>query len=201
MDVNQKRVTLRTIEQKISRAREYVQSLDADISEITEQRDADEYRRKKDEHDQAVQLLEGLFRDANRSIQTEEQARAQGLTPQDLMNRATNLQDEQKKSLDNALFVANQIQTVGAGTLEDIAHQREVLDQTSKDLTAMDSELERAKKIMKQMLTRAAGDNCVRLLAILVILSVVAVVIVEAVSPGAVKKNSDAWFNNDEIVE
>jgi hypothetical protein len=157
MDVNQKRSTLRVIEQKVSRAREYVQSLDVDISEITDERIADDYRRKKDEHDQTVQLLDGLFRDANRSIQTEEQARAEGITPQDLMKRATDLQDKQKQSLDQSLVVANQIQTVGAGTLEDIAHQREVLDKASQDLTAMDSELDRAKKIMKQMFTRAAA--------------------------------------------
>jgi hypothetical protein len=89
----------------------------------------------------------------------------------------------------------SQIEGVGTATLEDIAHQRETLEKASNDLNAMDSESERAKKIMRSVLTRAAGDNCVRLLAILVILAVV----VEAISPGAVKKNSDAWFDNEPV--
>jgi hypothetical protein len=138
-------------------------------------------------------------------VQTEEQARAQGVTPQDLMGRATNLQEQQKKSPDNSLFVVGQIEGVGAATLVGIGNQRETQQKVSSDLNGMDTELEHAKKIMKSMLTRAGGNNCVGLLAILVILAVVAVVamvavvVVEAVSPGAVKKNSDAWFNNEQV--
>jgi hypothetical protein len=84
MDANQKRTPLQTIEQTISRARDYVQSLEMDILDLTDQRMIDDTQ-KCEEHAQSVRLLEDCFRDANRSVQTEEQARAQGLTPQDLM--------------------------------------------------------------------------------------------------------------------
>jgi hypothetical protein len=65
----------------------------------------------------------------------------------------------------------------------------------------MDSELARAKKIMKVLLTRAAGDCCVGVLAYLVILAVIAVIIVEAVAPGTMKKQTDGWFAGGEIEE
>ena len=65
----------------------------------------------------------------------------------------------------------------------------------SNDLNEMDSELFRAKKIIKVMFTRAAGDKCLRILALLVLLAVIAVIVVECVKPGSVKKSTEGWFN------
>lgn len=56
------------------------------------------------------------------------------------------------------------------------------------------SPLKRARIILKKMLTRAAGDTCVRVLAILVICAVVVIIIVEAVKPGAIARSIDGWF-------
>jgi hypothetical protein len=64
-------------------------------------------------------------------------------------------------------------------------------------LEEIDSELSRARKILKRMLTRARGDACVRVLAGLVLLSALAVIIVEIVKPGTVKRTADGWMNND----
>jgi chromosome segregation ATPase len=199
MDAKQKRITLRTIEQKISRARDYISAAEMEIVDLTDQRMIDDYTQKKEEHAQTVRMLEAAFQDANRSVQTEEHARAQGATPQDLMGRGTRLQGEQVNAINNALRDLEDIQNIGGATLEEIADQREAMVKVSSDLAAMDSELEHGKMAMISMLARARGDNCVRLFAILVIIAVVVVVVIEIISPGAVKKNSDAWFNNEQV--
>jgi hypothetical protein len=62
----------------------------------------------------------------------------------------------------------------------------------------MDGELAQAEKIMRVILNRAAGDCYVRVLAVLVFLSVIAVIVVEAVAPGTVKKQSEGWFASGE---
>jgi t-SNARE complex subunit (syntaxin) len=195
---NEKRTLLRSIEQKINRAREYVMSIQTDLVDLTDPQMLADYTAKGEEHDQQVKLLEAQYQRASRQARDEEQARAQGISPQDLMGRARDLQEEQKRSLDNDLYLLGQIQDVGAGALEEINRQKGQLESTSGHLTEMDSELARAKKIMKVMITRAAGDNCVRLLAILVIIAVVVVIVVEAVMPGSTKEQVDSWFGNDQ---
>jgi chromosome segregation ATPase len=196
---NEKRTLLRSVEQKINRAREYVMSVQTDLVDLTDPRMIEDYTAKGEEHDQRVKLLEEQYQQASRQAQVQEQARAQGISPQDLMGKARDLQDEQKRSLENDIYLLGEIQTVGAGTLDEIARQKGQLDSAANHLSQMDSELARAKKIMKAMVTRAAGDNCVRLLAIIVIISVVVVIIVEAVMPGATKEQADSWFGNDQV--
>jgi hypothetical protein len=196
---NEKRNLLRTIDQKVSRAREFVTSIQMDIGDLKNDDLINHYTREGDNHDQIVRQLEEDARQASQSAQQEEIARSQGITPQDLMNRSTALQKEQQKSLDNSLYTIGQIQATGADTLDEIGRQKEKVNEASKNLNEMDSELARARKIMKVMLTRAAGDCCVRILAVIVILSVVAVIIVEAVAPGSVKQQSDGWFSGGEM--
>jgi hypothetical protein len=198
---NEKRSLLRTIDTKVSKAREFVTSIQLDIGDLTNEDMISHYTRLGEEHDEVVRLLEEDSREASRSAQREEVAASQGLTPQDLMNKSLSLQKEQSKSLDNSLYTISQIQAVGGETLDEIARQKEQINSVSSNLNEMDSELARAKKIMKVMLTRAAGDCCVRVLAILVILAVIAVIIVEAVAPGTMKKQTDGWFAGGEVGE
>jgi hypothetical protein len=127
MDLNQKRITLPTIGQLISRAKEYVSALEMEIADLTDQAIIDQYTQKKEEYRQKVEALDNCFREVNRSAEADERARAQGITPQDLMREATRLQDKQKKSLGNAKFRMFQIRKVGAETLDDMGHNREKL--------------------------------------------------------------------------
>jgi hypothetical protein len=126
MDANQKRTGLLMIEGKLSRANAYVATLEMDIFDLTNERAIERYTRKEAEHRQTVQMLENGFQEAKRSVQTEELARAQSTTPQDLMREASRLQGEQKKSLDNARLRMGEIQAIGAITLEDIGQQTRV---------------------------------------------------------------------------
>lgn len=52
----------------------------------------------------------------------------------------------------------------------------------------MDSEVSRAKKVIKVIMTRAVGDNCIRVLALLFLLSVLAVIITKSIKPESTKK-------------
>lgn len=195
-DGPQRREILLEISQNIRRARDYVSSIQMELYDLDPKYEA-EYQAKYEEHSAAVGRYEDMLKDEEATARNAEKAKGQGLTTADLMDKSLLLQNEQKNSLANSLATISQAKETGADTLVEIARQKEVLEKVSTELNEMDSELFRAKKIMKVMFTRAAGDRCLRILALLVLLSVVAVIVVECVKPGAVKKSTEGWFSVD----
>ncbi|OHT06224.1 vesicle transport through interaction with t-SNAREs 1A-like protein [Tritrichomonas foetus] len=190
----ERRNLLKEIESKVSRAKEYVSSIQMEVLDITDDELNEQYTEEYETHNAEVTRLEEEVKAAGKSAQQEEKAKASGVTTQQLMDKSKDLQEIQKRSLDNSINTINNIKEVGNDTLVEIDRQKEQLEKARNDMVEMDSELNRAKKIMKVMITRAAGDNCVRVLALLVLLAVIAVIVVEAVSPGAIKKQVDGWF-------
>ncbi|KAH0791584.1 putative plant SNARE 11 [Histomonas meleagridis] len=191
----QRRGVLLEISEKIRRAKDYVSSIQMELFDIDDESTQEEYRAKYEEHNRIVTQYEEQLRNAESRAQNEEKARGQGATTKDLMGKSLELQNQQKTSLDNSLRTIEEAKQVGGDTLVEIGRQKEVLEKTSQELNEMDSELYRAKKIMKVMITRAAGDKCVRILALLVLLAVIAIIVVEIISPGAVKKQAEGWFS------
>jgi hypothetical protein len=194
---NERASLLRTIDQKIAKARDFLQAVEIDIPEIRDEKVLSEYNSVLEDLRGKIRILEQEARAAVQEAQVAEQNRAAGRTTADLMAKSRSLQQEQLTSVDNAITTIERIQSTGADALTEIGRQKEQIGHTSSDLHEIDSELVRARKILKRMLTRAAGDTCVRILAIAVILSAVAVIIVEAIKPGTVKKTADGWMNND----
>ena len=129
--------------------------------------------------------------------QIQEKARANDNEIKDVMNKTTDLQQVQKKSLDNSITKVEDILEVGKRTLIEIDRQKNYLEVTQNDLIEIDSELNRAKKILRNMFVKAVRDKCVIILLILVFLSIIAILIVECIQPGAIKKQYNGWFKSE----
>ncbi|KAK8887075.1 hypothetical protein M9Y10_038111 [Tritrichomonas musculus] len=193
----ERRNLIKELESKVARAKEYVATIQMEALDISDADDQEKYNDEYEKHNDEITKLEEQVKTAGKAAQAQEKAKASGMTTQDLMDKARDLQEIQKQSLDNSINTINEINTVGQGTLEEIDRQKTVLEKAQNDMVEMDSELSRAKKIMKQMVNRAAGDNCVRILALLVLLAVLAVIIVECVKPGAIQKQVNGWFSSE----
>ena len=196
-DGAERRTLIKELETKVARAKDYVATIQMEALDISDEDDHERYNDEYEKHNDEITKLEELVKSAGKSAQAQEKARASGLTTQDVMNKALDLQEIQKNSLENSINTINNIQEVGSETLNEIDRQKKVLEEAQNNMVEMDSELSRAKKIMKQMVNRAAGDNCVRVLALLVLLAVLAVIIVESVKPGAIKKQVNGWFTSE----
>lgn len=193
----ERRNLIKELESKVARAKEYVATIQMEALDISDADDQEKYNDEYEKHNDEITKLEEQVKTAGKAAQAQEKAKASGMTTQDLMDKARDLQEIQKQSLNNSINTINEINTVGQGTLEEIDRQKTVLEKAQNDMVEMDSELSRAKKIMKQMVNRAAGDNCVRILALLVLLAVLAVIIVECVKPGAIQKQVNGWFSSE----
>ena len=190
----QRQEILKKISQNIKRARDYVSSIQMELFDLDPKYEA-EYQSKYDSHNKKVTEYEEQLKNEETTARNQEKAKVQGLTNKDLMDKSLKLQETQMNSLTNSINTINQAKETGSETLVEIARQKEVLEKVSNDLNEMDSELFRAKKIIKVMFTRAARDKCLRILALLVLLAVIAVIVVECVKPGSVKKSTEGWFN------
>lgn len=191
-----RRELIREIEQKLNRAKEYVTGAQLDIADLADEEMVDRYTEMVNDYDTKLQSLSVAAKNASDRAKREEQERAKGVTAKDLMGRTTAIQEQDVKILAGVANTLTTVQGMGNEQLAEIERQKQKLAQATEHMTTMDSELARARKVLKQMVTRAAGDNCIRVLAILVIIAVVAVVVVEVVKPGSVKKQSEGWFNN-----
>lgn len=191
-----RRELIREIEQKLNRAREYVTGAQLDIADLADADMVNEYTERVNNYETTLQNLSAEAKNAADQAKRQEQERAKGVTAKDLMGRTTDIQDKDKRILTGVINTLTTVEGMGNEQLAEIERQKQKLAQATEHMTTMDSELARARKVLKQMVTRAAGDNCIRVLAILVIIAVVAVVVVEVVKPGSVKKQSEGWFNN-----
>lgn len=185
---------IQDIMSKISKAKDYASTIEMELYDITDTEANEEYRSKYELHMKSIAQLEEQAKIVSRKKEEAQKP----LTTSDLQAASLNLQQQQKDSLSRSLSTAEQVKESGARTLEEIQRQEQQLEKADGHLDEMDSELNRAKKVMKVIMTRAAGDNCVRVLALLVLLAVLAVIIVEAVKPGAVKKQVDGWFSPED---
>jgi hypothetical protein len=145
---NENRSFLRAIHQKIARARDFVTSIQMDVSDLRNPDLIRQYTREWLNHDQIVKQLEDS-RHITASTHQESHARSQKVTPHELMRSATELQKVQINSLDHALHMISQICTIGAGTLSEIGRQKEKVNQISTNLHEMDSKLGRTRKIFR----------------------------------------------------
>jgi len=194
---SERRDMIRSIEQNIESARNYIEQAELDLSGVGDFGTRDRLSQRIEGNKDMLADLEARAKDAKQQAQLADQAVAQGLTPDDLMNRTTAIQKQSERALDGALTALDGAEHQGNASLIEMQRQREVLGKASEQMNEMDSELARARKILKVMMTRAAGDNCVRVLALIVILAVVAVIIVEAVDGGAIKESVEGWFEGD----
>lgn len=115
----------------------------------------------------------------------------------ELMNDITSMQKGQTQSLGRTIQNLKNAHNAADMTLEEQKRQQEALLKVGEDLDEMVSELERAKKYLRAMLTRAAGDVCVRVLAIIVLIAVIGVIIVEIVKPGSVASAIESGFKSE----
>ena len=196
-DGAERRNLIKELETKVARARDYVTTIQMEALDISDEDDHEKYNDEYEKHNDEITKLEEQVKSAGKAAQAQEKARASGLTTQDVMDKALDLQEIQKNKLDNSIITINNINEVGNETLNEIDRQKKVLEEAQNNMVEMDSELSRAKKIMKQMVNMVAGDNCVRILALLFLLAVLAVIIVECVKPGAVKKQINGWFSSE----
>lgn len=196
-DGAERRNLIKELKTKVARARDYVTTIQMEALDISDEDDHEKYNDEYEKHNDEITKLEEQVKSVGKAAQAQEKARASGLTTQDVMDKALDLQEIQKNKLDNSIITINNINEVGNETLNEIDRQKKVLEEAQNNMVEMDSELSRAKKIMKQMVNRAAGDNCVRILALLFLLAVLAVIIVECVKPGAVKKQINGWFSSE----
>lgn len=191
------------IDQKIKALKQDLDFMDCEINEMEEGQIQDEYQEKYRFHKETVEKFESKLA----MLSKPKDEGNQNVTAKDLMGKATNLQNQQKSSLDRSLEMANAAQETGNATLEEIKRQEEVMSKAADELDNMDGELDRAKKVMHGMLTRAAGDNCVRILVIIVVLCIIGVIVAECVAPGSIKNQVEKGFttegggdNNTEII-
>lgn len=191
---NDRKRLLHDISEKLRRANECIQSMEVEISNFEDELEQ-EYEQYVNELRAQLNDLDEKLKEATRMAQMSEQARAKGLNVHDLKGRALDMQRDQNESLDRTSGMLNQANDVGQQTLVELQRQQEQLQHANENMDTMSNELDMAKKAMKQMLVRAAGDQCVRILAVLVILAVIAVVVVEAMMPGTVKETSEGWFS------
>mgnify|MGYP001113081963 CR=1 FL=1 len=154
----ERRNLIKELESKVARAKEYVATIQMEALDISDADDQEKYNDEYEKHNDEITKLEEQVKTAGKAAQAQEKAKASGMTTQDFMDKARDLQEIQKQSLDNSINTINEINTVGQGTLEEIDRQKTVLEKAQNDMVEMDSELSRAKKIMKQMVNRAAGD-------------------------------------------
>lgn len=193
MQGEEKRQFSRNIEDSLNEARHFLTSIDLELCDLPESLKP-EYEGKKNHHQQVVTQYEDQLKATTRGINGQKEG---PLTDKDIANKALDLQNQQKNSLDNSINMVNQIQDVGNSTLEEINRQEGKIGEAMDNLEMMDDELERAKHIMKQMVYRATGDCCVRILAVIVVIVLVGLIVIEIVKPGAIKKTSDGWFENN----
>ena len=182
------------IDSKIKSVKTDLDFIDVEISEMQDGPMKDEYVEKYKEHIETVRQLENTFAMA---VKPPEEEKNNNVAVQDLMGKAVNLQEEQKNSLTNTIQMAQASQDLGTNSLEEIKRQQDQMNKMDQDLDAMDSELDRAKVVMKQMVNRAAGDNCVRVLIILVCLCIIGVIVTEIVAPGTIKNQVEKGFTTE----
>ena len=181
------------IESKIKSLKTDLDFIDCEITEMQDGKVKDEYTEKYNTHKQTVQELENALAMAVKP--PEEQNN--NVSAQELMGKAINLQEQQKNSLSNTIQMAQASQDLGQDSLVEIKRQQDQMNKMDQDLDVMDSEIDRAKVILKQMVNRAAGDNCVRVLIIIVLLAIIGVIVTEIVAPGTIKNQVEKGFTTE----
>lgn len=193
-DGNDRKRLLRDIGDKIRRAQTGIQAVECDIVGFDDEI-AEQYEERVRELQAEINEADEKLKEATADAKMSEQARAQGVSKEDLMQKATNLQQGQIDSLGRAVGALTQAQETGENTMVELQRQQEQLGHAIDHMETIDQEIARAKVVMKQMFVRAAGDQCVRILAVLVVIAVVALIIVEAVMPNTIKETAEGWFN------
>lgn len=182
---------------KIDNARNYVIMMQMEAPNISNEEDHENYNDELEKYNQKIAKLEEEVRNAENLAHEQEKSKIKNMSPHNLMKKSLDLQDKQKDSLDNSIVIINNIQTEGNKITSEIGRQKKALEDMQNNMIDMDSELSRANKILKHMINRAATDNCVRVLILLLILAVIGIIIVVCVKPNAIKKQSNGWFNSE----
>lgn len=193
-DGNDRKRLLRDIGDKIRRAQTGIQAVECDIVGFDDEI-AEQYEERVRELQAEINEADEKLKEATADAKMSEQARAQGVSKEDLMQKATNLQQGQIDAMGRAVGALTQAQETGENTMVELQRQQEQLGHAIDHMETIDQEIARAKVVMKQMFVRAAGDQCVRILAVLVVIAVVALIIVEAMMPNTIKETAEGWFN------
>lgn len=193
----ERRNLIKVLESKVELVKKYVATIRMEITDVYDEDDQERYNEEYEKHNNEIKKLEEQVNSAGKISQVQEKARASGNEIKDVMNKATDLQQIQTKSLDNSITKITNILEEGNRTLIEIDRQKNYLEVIQNDLIETDSELNRAKKVLRNMFVKAIRDKCVIILLILVFLSIVAILIVECIQPGAIKKQYNGWFKSE----
>lgn len=188
---SQKRKLIREINEKITALKQDRDFMDCEINEMQPGEERDMYEEKLKYHSESIQQLEDQLAIAQRGAEENNNKNAQ-----ELMGDALKLQNIQKNSLNNSIAQVEAMKQIGNDTTIEIKRQQEQMQKASQNLDTMDSELDRAKVVLKQMFGRLATDKCIRVLAIIVAIAVIAVIVVEIVKPGAIQQSVEGAFTN-----
>ena len=192
-ETNQRKKLQLDIESKLKALKQDLDFMDSELTEMPDGSVKDEYMQKFQFHQETLHQLEDSFAFAAKPPEEKNN----NITANELMNKTTELQEQQKYSLSNSIAMANASLQIGSDTAVEIHRQMDQMNKISDDLDQMDGELDRAKVVMKGMVTRAAGDNCVRVLIILVLLCIIGVIVAEVVAPGSIKNEIEKGFTTE----
>lgn len=195
----EKRHISKTIDSKFKQANDLVVSMDIEIVEMEMnpklEAAAESYREKYNYHKNSLSQLQDQYVAISQTGTEPETGQQMQYTGVQINEMAERLQQRQIDELDDAITKGGQIIETGGRTIEEIQRQKDVMESISTDLTEMDSELERAKKILSNMRARFAGDTCVKVLIVLVGLVIIALIFCEIFAPGSIQKHANDWFD------
>ena len=191
----ERRRLINDIELKLRKLSDDINYLLTEVDTLTDGAVKTEYKSKYQMHKESLTQLQDNFAFAGRNQAVDEASKPKVINEQKLMDDSKKLQDQQKNSLDQSLQTISNIEQVGGDTALEIKRQQDQMAKANDNLETMDSELDRGKKVIKGIVTRAAGDNCVRALAILIIIAIIGIIVLESTGLGSVKEQVDSWIN------
>ena len=189
----QKRKLQNEIESKIKSLKTDLDFIDCEITEMQDGKVKDEYTEKYNTHKQTVQELENALA----MIVKPKEEQNKNVSANQLMGQAISLQQQQQSSLQQTIGYAQVALGAGSASIEEIKRQQDQMNKMDKNLDKLNSELDVAKVYLKQMVGRGAGDNCIRVLIILVLLCIIGVIVTEIVAPGTIKNQVEKGFTTE----
>jgi hypothetical protein len=135
---------------------------------------------------QRSSLMEGM-NDSLEQFDTEDYQK----TGDDMLNKASALQDKTQESLDYTKNLVAESKEVGSATLVELHRQREVLERIDFEADRINDNLNRAELLVKQFGKRMASDKFIQCFAVLNVLLLVGVVVYAIFGNGSLDFNKE----------
>jgi hypothetical protein len=130
--------------------------------------------------------LMGGMDDSSDKFDTEDYQKA----GDDMLNKASVLQDKTQESLDYTKNLVAESKEVGTATLTELHRQREVLERIDYEADRINDNLNRAELLVKQFGKRMASDKFIQCFAVLNVLLLVGVVVYAIFGSGSLDLSS-----------